>query len=131
LQYLIPILSLVLIAGLVILIKLKTYSFLVYSLIIFVEGFISAAFYNMILGNEMINVSNSHPAKIDLYTTIIASTSGLTTGLSQLMIGLYMSNSGSKDSYEGVFVVLIVLSVLAFLTMTIRSYSITNNLLSE
>jgi hypothetical protein len=78
----------------------------------------------MICGNEMIKISGQSSTKIDLYTTITYSTSTFFIGITQLMIGIYMSNSSDKDSYDGVFIVMLILSILALITITIRSCSI-------
>jgi hypothetical protein len=78
----------------------------------------------------MIKLSHCNPARIDLLTTVVFSTASFTTGIAQLSIGGLMKGD-KTDSYQGVFIVLIILSVLGFVTVTIRSFIVYKNITSN
>lgn len=141
LQYINPAMAVVLIGGVAVLYQLQTYSFLIYGIIIFVEGLVTGGIFNCLTSNELIKLAGDSSVKVDLYTTALFAASTMSVGLAQLMVGGFlveskhpgedMADGAEKaESYEGVFVVLLILAVLGFITISLRSYSVSRRISS-
>lgn len=56
--------------------------------------------------------------------TITASLPAFVIGLTQLLIGIYMSLTSDKDSYSSVFKVLLIIASIGSLAIILRSWII-------
>jgi heme/copper-type cytochrome/quinol oxidase subunit 3 len=77
---------------------MESYSFLIYSMVVFAEGLATGWIFNGLTGNEMLKLSDNNPVKVDLYSTITFAVSTFTVGIAQLMVGIFLLPS--KDGGE-------------------------------
>lgn len=73
--------------------QIEHYSFLLYGMIIFVEGMLINGTLSILNSNEVIKIAANDPVKVDLITTAQFTLASLAVGVAQLMIGLFMASS--------------------------------------
>lgn len=130
-QYMFCLMALFIFIGLVVQHYQSSYSFLVFSIIIIVEGFTTGGLFNMFATNQIHRLCGKDDRKIDIYTTIVFATCSFSFGVVELLIGLYMNSVPEEQAHEAVFFVLLVLSTITLILVCLRCWIVRGKVMEK